>query len=56
MVTAVKLDGTIDALAELQARVVSAISDSVREALSAQDAATGRGADAEVAGAVERRP
>ncbi len=56
VVTAVKLDGTIDALAELQARVVSAISDSVREALSAQDAATGRGADAEVAGAVERRP
>ena len=53
---AVKLDGTIDALAELQARVVSVISDSVREALSAQDAATGRGADAEVAGAVERRP
>ena len=56
VLTAVKLDGTTDALAELQARVVSAISDSVREALSAQDAATGRGADAEVAGAVERRP
>ena len=56
VLTAVKLDGTTDALAGLQARVVSAISDSVREALSAQDAATGRGADAEVAGAVERRP
>ena len=45
----------IDALAELQARVASALSESVREALSARDAVAGQGADAEVASAVGRR-
>ena len=52
---AVKVDGTIDALAELQERVASALSESVRDALSARDAADGHGADADVAGAVGRR-
>ena len=55
MLTAVKVDGTIDALAELHARIASALSESVREALSALDAATGQGADAAVAGAVGGR-
>ena len=53
---AVKVDGTIDALAELQERVAAALSDSVRDALSAQDAADGLGAGADVPGAVGRRP
>ena len=48
---AVKVDGTIDALAELHARVASALSESVHDALSAQDAADGHGAAADVAGA-----
>ena len=48
---AVKVDGTIDALAELHARVASALSESVHDALSAQDAADGHGAAANVAGA-----
>ncbi len=52
---AVKVDGTIDALAELQARVASALSESVREALSARDAADGQGAAADVAGAGGRQ-
>ena len=55
VLTAVKVDGTIDALAELHARIASALSESVREALSALDAATGQGADAAVAGAVGGR-
>ena len=37
VLTAVKVDGTIDALAELQARVASALSESVRDAFSARD-------------------
>ena len=41
--------------AELHARIASALSESVREALSALDAATGQGADAAVAGAVGGR-
>ena len=53
---AVKVDGTSDALAELQARVASALSESVRDALSARDAADGHGATADVAGAVGTRP
>ena len=52
---AVKADGTIDALTELQARVASALRDSVREALSARDAANGRGAAADVVGRVGRQ-
>ena len=48
---AIKVDGTIDALAELHARVASALSESVRDALSARDAADGQGAAADVAGA-----
>ena len=52
---AVKVDGTIDALAELQARVASALSESVRDALSARDAADGHGAAADVAGAGRRQ-
>ena len=52
---AVKVDGTIDALAELQARVASALSERVRDAFSARDAADGRGATADVGGAVGRR-
>ena len=51
---AVKVDGTIDAIAELHARVASALSERVREAFSARDAADGRGATADV-GAVARR-
>ncbi len=45
---AVKVDGTIDAIAELQARVASALSERVRDAFSARDAADGRGATADV--------
>ncbi len=45
----------LDALAELQARVASALSESVREALSARDAADGQGAAADVAGAGGRQ-
>ena len=56
VLAAVKVDGTMDALAELQARVASAMSESVRDALSAQDAADGHGTDADVAGVVGRRP
>ena len=52
---AVKVDGTIDALAEPQARVASALSESVRDPRSARDAADGHGADADVAGAVGRQ-
>ena len=52
----VEVDGTIDALAELKERVASALSESVRGALSAQEAADGHGADADVAGAVGGRP
>ena len=48
---AVKVDGTTDALTELQARVASALRDSVREALSARGAADGQGAAADAAGA-----
>ena len=51
----VEVDGTIDALAELKERVASALSESVRDALSGQDAADGYGTDADVAGAVGRR-
>ena len=51
----VEVDGTIDALAELKERVASAMSESVRDALSAQGAADGHGTDADVAGAVGRR-
>jgi TolB-like protein len=50
----VKVDGAIDALAELQARVASALIESVRGALSAVDAADGQGANAEATGAVGR--
>ena len=52
VLTAVKVDGTIDALAELEARVASALSERVREALSVVDATAGQGADAKVASAV----
>ena len=52
---AVKVDGTVDALAELQARVASALSDSVRDALSVRDAADGQGAAVDVAGAGGRQ-
>ena len=52
----VEVNGTIDTLAELQERVASAMSESVRDALSAQDAADGHGPDADVAGVVGRRP
>ena len=52
---AVEVDGTIDALAELKERVASALSESVRDALSAQDAADGHDTDADVADAVGRR-
>ena len=52
---AVEVDGTIDALAELKERVSSALSESVLEALSAQDAADGDGTDADVTGAVGRQ-
>ncbi len=52
---AVKVDGTIDALAALQARVASALSDSVRDALSARDAADGQGAAADAADAGGRQ-
>ena len=55
VLTAVKVDGTLDNVAELQARVASALSESVREALSALDAAAGPGAEAEAAGAVGGR-
>ncbi len=55
MLKAVKVDGTIDALAELHARVASALSESVRDALSARDAADGHGAAADVAGAGGRQ-
>jgi TolB-like protein len=51
----VKVDGAIDALAELQARVASALIESVRGALSAVDAADGQGANAEATGVVGRR-
>ena len=51
----VEVDGTIDALAELKERVASAMSESIRDALSAQDAADGHGTDADVAGAVGRQ-
>ena len=51
----VEVNGTIDALAELKERVASAMSESVRDALSAQDAAAGHGTDADVASAVGRR-
>ena len=51
----VEVDGTIDALAELKERVASALSESVLDALSGQDAADGHGTDADVAGAVGRR-
>ena len=51
----VEVDGTIDALAELRERVALALSESVRDALSAQDAADGHGTDADVAGAVGRQ-
>ena len=52
VLTAVKVDGTIDALAELQARVASALSESVREALSVVEATAGQGTDVEVTSAV----
>ena len=52
---AVKVDGTIDALTELQARVASALRDSVREALSARGAADSQGAAADAAGAGGRQ-
>ena len=55
VLTTVKVDGTIDALAELHARVASALSEGVREALSAQDAEADQGADAAVAGDVGTR-
>ena len=48
---AVKVDGTIDALAALQARVMSALSEGVRDALSARDATDDHGAGAEATGA-----
>ena len=51
----VEVDGTIDALAELKERVASAMSESIRDALSAEDAADGHGTDADVAGAVGRQ-
>ncbi len=52
VLTAVKVDGTLDALAELQARVASALRQSVRDVLMARDVAGGHGAATEVAGAV----
>ena len=55
VLTTVKVDGTIDALAELHARVASALSEGVREALSAQDVEADQGADAAAARAVGRR-
>ena len=51
----VEVNGTIDTLAELKEHVASAMSESVRDALSAQDAADGHGTDADVAGAVGRQ-
>ena len=50
VLTAVKVDGTIAALAELQARVASALAESVREALSPRDAADSHGAGPDAAG------
>ena len=55
VLSAIKVDGTIDALADLQTRVASALSESVREVLSVLDTSAGQGAEAEVAGAVGRR-
>ena len=54
VLTAVKVDGTLDALAELQARVASALSEGVRDAVLARDVEGGHGAATEVAGAVGR--
>ena len=52
---AIKVDGTIDALAELRARVASALRETVRDALSAQDGPDGRGAAADVVSRVGRQ-
>ena len=48
VVSAVKIDGTVDALADLQERVADAMEETVRNALAGEpDGATGRGADAD---------
>ncbi len=48
VISAVKIDGTVEALADLRERVAAAIAESVRDAMPAETGqATGRGADAE---------
>ena len=51
---AVKVDGSIDALAELWASVEAALSESIRDVLSAQGVTDSHGADADVAGSGRR--
>ena len=47
VISAVKVDGTVEALADLQERVAAAMADSVRDALASEAGrASGRGADA----------
>ncbi len=46
VVTAVKIDGSVEALADLQSRVAAAMIESVRDALSGRSVARGPGIDA----------